>query len=813
EFANIDADKLTLWKVSIPDDNNTDTVLANLVLENNDEKGDLRQTFPCFVDEFYIEKLSWMLALIWECDSPTLSTTTIPSDPYIELKKEPSVFKARLPCAFSGLDIDLCLPAYTDKDGTECENPLHDDPQFKETVNLLQNKIDEGKGQHVIVLAGVSGGGKTSATFAVATERWTIYLDCSHSVSFYGNLIYTELSSIRSFPPVLDNIPSQSKALNTLDLALLSRGLLLIRMLIQRKVSTPKDWLFVQLRAAHNGLPDIISKIREILLEQQLNLNRILILLRAIKACLGINALLLVCDEVQLLYRHDYGQYNGSSRAGSSWNLLQAYIHHTLGSFPFTLLLAGTSMHLARGLSLVTSVGKIGAIHRVQAILKLPFLTPNDVLRNLNNTINLQGVTDGTRNYLGIMLQGRPRGCAYFIKLLAERRSTQGSKEQEIRELIKIWHQRMCTDMAKYLRNTCELLGDKIDPYQAILDVPSGCFQFDLQAIALLQHGILPSKTPAYITLSTGMPSQEIEINTTLESFLLPSIELFLGQRGKTLVDTLVDNMSRLQHIKTIGNQLDSAFATAMIQKRGRNVREELSTWTNDKEFVFPDWITTKLRFVTTSNLANGVSLVEYIKDVFSNAPNYCCHAIQPGESAGSDIVFSLVDDEQHVVLMSVSCTISGKNVKREKIMEQALKANLKYQYMVTTKKRTKDDDVLSNSCKKPKLVMPIDEPTNIPVDEPTNQNVSDSTIADDDDLIIDKDENFDLNYVNTAKLFKVSENYAVLHNSLLSLITRNYIHVLVELPRRAKPHGTRKRPETYRFDTNGDLINHCGRP
>jgi len=56
--------------------------------------------------------------------------------------------------------------------------------------------------------------------------------------------------------------------------------------------------------------------------------------------------------------------------------------------------------------------------------------------------------------------------------------------------------------------------------------------------------------------------------------------------------------------------------------------------------------------------------------------------------------------------------------------------------------------------------------------------------------------------------LFKVSEVYKESHELILSKIKqRNYIHILVELPCRVKPHGTTQRPKTFRFDTNKDLI------
>jgi len=46
DFADINANELTLWKVSIPMNKDTDAVLDDLVLENNDEKGIRELEFP-----------------------------------------------------------------------------------------------------------------------------------------------------------------------------------------------------------------------------------------------------------------------------------------------------------------------------------------------------------------------------------------------------------------------------------------------------------------------------------------------------------------------------------------------------------------------------------------------------------------------------------------------------------------------------------------------------------------------------------------------------------------------------------------------
>ncbi|RIA91005.1 hypothetical protein C1645_822579 [Glomus cerebriforme] len=186
------------------------------------------------------------------------------SDPYIKLKEELSFFKINLPCEITpetSETVNLCLPSY----GISYQNFFYDDPQFQETVDLVQEKIVRNP-RDVIVLAGVSDGGKTTATFGIAVRRWSIYIDFTTSNGTYG------------------------KAFHILDMVILSRGILLLKMLIKKKVSTPKEWLFT-----------LINKIND---------------------CLKINRLTLIFDEAQVLCRRDYGEYKGSTNSNKRWNLL-----------------------------------------------------------------------------------------------------------------------------------------------------------------------------------------------------------------------------------------------------------------------------------------------------------------------------------------------------------------------------------------------------------------------------------------------------------------------------------------------------------
>jgi len=149
--------------------------------------------------------------------------------------------------------------------------------------------------------------------------------------------------------------------------------------------------------------------------------------------CLGLKSLILIFDEAQVLCGHEYGEYNGSSQKlwKKKWNLLQAYIKH-LTHLPVTCLISGTYMHMASGISLVTSVGKVQGLH-AHIVLKLPFLTRDDVQRNLDTVIDMRDVTPETCNFLGFLLSGRPRNCASFVRMLiSERESKNRTKDQEM---------------------------------------------------------------------------------------------------------------------------------------------------------------------------------------------------------------------------------------------------------------------------------------------------------------------------------------------------------------------------------------------
>ncbi|CAG8703464.1 12322_t:CDS:2, partial [Racocetra fulgida] len=722
-----------------------------------------------------------------------------PNDPCFKLKMEPSFFKISLPGTItkqSFTTVDLCLPSYESRSGMNYLNPFYNDYQFQETVSLVQKKLITHP-KDIIVLAGVSGGGKTSTAFGISIQLWSIYIDFSPSGGQYDDFMGRVLERIRAKPPKYGQLEEQSKVFNMLDLAIISRGLLLIKMLVQKKILTKKEWLFAQLRINVEQIEKIQDSLH--------NIDDISSLIKYINECLGVNSLILIFDEAQVLCRPDYGEYNEGLSLGKKWNLLQAYIEH-LTHLPVTCLIAGTYMHMASGISLVTSVGKVQSLH-AHIVLKLPFLSQNDVLRNLDTVIDLTDVTPKTRDYLGYILRGRPRNCASFVrKLISERELKNRTKDQEIQELICSWFERMSHDMAIYLENACKSLGTNYFNLEtAIIDVLRLRVFYNHKfkhAIELLQHSIIPSQSPECIILRHDDTFyNEIKINPSLESYLVSGIENFLLKRGKTLVDVFVENIIRLNNTSSIGNEFDAAFITAMIQKRGRNVREELNKWKNGQNFNLPSWITPTMKFMTISNLSRGVPVEKYV----SNMTYYCPYAIQPDRFSGSDVVISFMDDDQNVLLLSASCTVSGEPIKRSKIKDQVFKSCMKFQYMENTRiirrKNSQIDDHDEFSWKEPECLR-IGIGQSLPANKEDN---SKEKVEEYDQDFNHNDLDYDLDYTKIIKDYRISKvsERAKNHEKIkISTENQRHIYVSVELPHRAG-----KRSELFRFNEYGDLV------
>ncbi|CAB4431593.1 unnamed protein product [Rhizophagus irregularis] len=785
------------------------------------------KTFP-HINKFSIDQLIDALALIWSVEAVESDPPSSQNDPCVKLKMKPSFFKIDLPSTIaqqSDTLVDLCLPPYKSKSGMNYLNPFYDDPQFIDTVSLVQEKLINYP-KDITVLAGVSGGGKTSTAFGISIRHWTIYVDFSPSRGQYGDFMGQELGNIRAIPPKYGQTEEQRKVFDMLDLAILSRGLLLIKMLVQEKISTPREWLIAQLRMSD-------SDIRETLGSKSYKAST---LINNINACLNVKSLILIFDEAQVLCGPAYGEYNGSTLFRKPWNLLQAYIEH-LTHLSVTCLIAGTYMHMASGISLVTSIGKVPGSH-AHIVLKLPFLSQNDVLRNLEAVIDLTNVTPETCNYLIYVLRGRPRNCASFVrKLISERKSMNRTKDQEMRKLIRSWVVDMSSDMADYLDDTCKYVGaNNLHPEKAIMDVLRLRVFYNQKfshAIELLKHSIIPCMSPKCISVSHKKTYKNgININPSFESYFVSGIEEFFLRKGKTLVDVFVENIILLNNTSSIGNEFDAVFITAIIQKRGYNVREELNKWKNGQEFDLPSWITPTMKFKTTSNLSGTVPLAKYVNDKI-----YYRHAIQPEIYSGSDLVVYLVDDEQNMILLSASCTVSVSPIKREKIKEQLIKSCMKNQYMerpgekknlpclkaglgnIPKNNEKDEDDIEMDDLEGSDIEVGDLEEGDLEEDDleedDLEMDVEEDDLEEDDLDDLEKEKykqdldfngvDYDLDYTENTKKYQISQvsKRARNHKKIkTSTKNRRHIYVSVELP-----HRQSKRSRLFRINEYGDLV------
>jgi hypothetical protein len=330
-----------------------------------------------------------------------------------------------------------------------------------------------------------------------------------------------------------------------------------------------------------------------------------------------------------------------------------------------------------------------------------------------------------------------------------------------------------------------------------------------------------------------------IKINPSFESYLISAIEEFFLKRGKTLVDIFVDNIILLNNISSIGNEFDAVFITAIIQKIGHNVREELNKWKNGQQFDLPPWITSTMKFTTATNLSEAVPLAKYVND-----DNYRYCAIQPEIYSGSDLVVSLVDDERNVILLSASCTVSGSPIKKKKVKEQLIKSCMKFQYMELPKKRKrrKNSETEFPSHKKhPCLQIGLgDIPVNNKEDEDDleeddleegdleDDDLEEGDLEDDDleegdleDDDLEEDDlkeekyrqdldfdgvDYDLDYTKNTKNYRISNipERAKNHEEIkTSTKNRRHIYVSVELPHRQ----SKKRSRLFRINEYGDLV------
>ncbi|POG54464.1 hypothetical protein GLOIN_2v1740002 [Rhizophagus irregularis DAOM 181602=DAOM 197198] len=756
--------------------------------------GDLRKTFPHVddVDLPFFRKLAQSLAVIWD-RSHDFSFET-PNNPYVKLKQSPSIFKTPLPYGVTKRTcdrIDLCLPPFEVNTEMTYKNPLYHEPQFLETVRLVRNKIKKYE-QDIIVLAGVTGGGKTSTTFAIAAELWAVHIDCSNFLSEYNNQLSDLLGAVRAKTPPFNDTTLQEWALRQLDIDFVSRMLILVKMYVEQKIKTPKDWLLAQLYSLDKKSINLICENLS-----ELSTRELSILIHFINQCLKIERILFIQDEAQCLCRPEYGEYTGSNETNKPWNFLQAYTNHMIAfKFEVTHIISGTNMHMSSGISLDTSVGKEPS-RAVHLVLKLPYLSPDDVTKVLDTVINMEGVSPETLLYLGNILKGRPRNCASFLKMLAYRSELLKDKDDEMVKTSKKWIEKITMSMISYLRNTDSTLAiGGVDPRKAIVDlVCCGIINSTSAGAELLRHGILPIQSPTFITLnSEEIDFTSIKINLELESYFITAIgKYFMLDNNATLTDIYVSHiLERLGSPQSFGNELDGAFASAIIEKCGRNVLEELKKWTDDLDphFKFPEWITPGMQFVTETNLSKAVPLDVYVKDIYQTT-KYHTHAIQPPQNAGSDLVLCLVDksnESNNVVLLSLSSAIYDENVTSSKYMEEKKEEkkekknkkrsnNEKKSRPQNKKMKLNDQNDGEEGCKPQKRVIVVDD-------------------NDDDDDSDQNDLNYDLDYDKTLKGYKESKTANVTYN-------RKCIHILVELPHRALS----KRPNIFRYDKKGNLI------
>ncbi|CAG8523686.1 8844_t:CDS:2, partial [Acaulospora morrowiae] len=166
-------------------------------------------------------------------------------------------------------------------------------------------------------------------------------------------------------------------------------------------------------------------------------------------------------------------------------------------------------------------------------------------------------------------------------------------------------------------------------------------------------------------------------------------------------------------------------------------------------------------------------------------------YAIQPDTYSGSDLMISIVDYKQNIVLLLASYIVSRSPIEQDKVKKQLIKSCMKFQYMECPKKKKNSETVEFSLCKKRTRLQ-----TGLGV-------IPNDTTAKEDDS--EDDENYGLDYTKNIKKYRISKvsECAKNHGKIKTLTeNRKHIYVSVELP-----HRRNKRPELFRFNEYGDLV------
>ncbi len=296
-------------------------------------------------------------------------------------------------------------------------NMLHSkiEHQSKEVTAALfdADRVDDPDDIPLVVMLGVSGAGKTRTAYDIAKQRFTVYFEATtiHSSDLTAAIKEMEKLELR-IPPPKDTLQiGKSHDIFETDCELITHRLVLARVLTlllllgSGKVTSPEDWLLVQLNGGETMLVNIFSKLRDLITDDKLPavLKSALVIFKYLFG----NKLVVITDEAHILIGKMRGAFRRPSHLlrspdeiyspnegimpSQSRPFLSFWLT-SLCALPIVPIVCGTALRL-RHLELIRSAA--GRLDRIPRVVKdFPYLDQRMVETILHFHLDLTGIPE-----------------------------------------------------------------------------------------------------------------------------------------------------------------------------------------------------------------------------------------------------------------------------------------------------------------------------------------------------------------------------------------------------------------------------------
>jgi hypothetical protein len=309
------------------------------------------------------------------------------------------------------------------------------------TVALAHADVHESDDTPLVVLLGVSGAGKTRTAYEIAKERYTVYFEATtvHSTDLTAATKEMKEQELR-IPPPEDPVQIAASrdrfeacCAQITNCLILARILTLLLLYGSKKVTTPTDWLLVQLNGGGTMSANIFNK----LVGQFNQFSNVLQAALATWQVFFGQKMTIITDEAHLLLHELPGAFrrpsyktrsldetyspNKGVKPSQSRSFLSFWIT-SLCALPILPIVCGTALRL-RHLELIRSAA--GRTEKLPIVVKdFPYLDQGKVEDILHFHLDLVGIPDTEVKRIASELTGRPRTLYEFIRRVATTSAT-----------------------------------------------------------------------------------------------------------------------------------------------------------------------------------------------------------------------------------------------------------------------------------------------------------------------------------------------------------------------------------------------------